>query len=248
MNLLFQHLVAKIYIRKITRINSDGSAIYIDIKDTIPTKDYSCLGIRFTQMPQRGIFTTGIGQTEPELQHPMVVADPTAPKGVFVNKQEVILFPPFSFDEAGEIIVYLAKIDSGNLFQTQSYSGNLKDLVGSLPWLKAGEALALDLILTDGKVTGSAAWIVKWNDTANEEVTIPAKKGIYTKDDLLDVINNGNWDDYCEEIDGKKVLRIFNNLNITLKDGTVLDIPDGYILDGLEHNLTCKGLSHLTGM
>lgn len=222
----FRHLVSKIYIRNITRIRSDGSRQIIS-----SGSNPGILCITFPDMPQQGLFNAGLDKNE----FPSVVADVSSDKGV-VAMYSPFHFPPFNFDEYGRFEVTLdEKDEEGILHYMYTYYGHLKDIT-TLKELKAGEAMALDLILADGKVTGMSVWIVNWYDEPAQTISIPAKKGIYSYGDLWAAYNNGkgwNWDDYAVE----KVIRLYNNLDLTSEEVVYIPIPDGYVFDGMGHNI-----------
>lgn len=185
-SMVFRHLVSKVYIRKITRIFSDGTHHDVDL-----TTNPSIVGISFPDMPQTATFNTGIDKGE----FSSVIANIGDGKGVFVNFIELqnpaFHLPPFDFKEHGRFEVSLAENDGNGLYYVYTYHGHLKDIT-TLEELKAGEAMALDLILTDGKVTGIFVYIVNWNDRSNETLSIPAKDGIYSSEDMAAAFDGKN--------------------------------------------------------
>lgn len=226
----FRHLVSKICINSITRVKSDGS------KERIYGSSFI---LEFPKMPQQGIFDTGIAGDK----FPTVSADAGSGSGiafkVFSNWNYYL--PPFEFADYGDFIITIAE-QEGDYFRPVMYYGNLADISG-LKGLQAGEAMVLDLLLSDGKVTGISVYIIDWNDISRQDVSMPARTGIYSYEDLYDAIANNNLDAYCVEEDGKKVIRIYNNITIPASI-TGVPIPDGYILDGQGHNIIAnEGLS-----
>lgn len=221
----FQHLVAKVCIRKLIRIKSDGSHSDVDNSSSL---DY--LSITFPDMPQTAKFDTGIDKNE----FPSVAANDGKddPKGVVV-KERTFHLPPFNFEKHGKFEVTCYETEPDYLYM-RTYYGHLKD-ISTLTELRAGEAIALDLILTDGKVTGVSVYIVDWNDVSDETISLPAKPGIYMVDDLKG-LEDGNWDNYAVTGgNGKKVIYLYNNL--TLSSDLTITIPEGYVFDGLGHNI-----------
>lgn len=237
----FQHLVSKVYIKKLTRITSDGSHHTID--DNISEANHvGYLCITFPDMPQTGTFDTGI---DGDVFPPSVVADDVeGKKGIIVKRKRTFHLPPFNFKQYGRFEVTLAEPDNDGLYYMYTYHGHLEDIT-TLTELKAGEAMALDLILTDGKVTGISVYIVDWNDESDETISIPAKKGIYSIADLKAACG-GNWDDYAVKENGEKVIKLYNNLNLTGSDISKIEIPEGYVFDGMGHNIKGNNVTFST--
>lgn len=250
--LRFKHLVGKLVIDKASLIYSDEN----ENKDIW----YNIRTISFPNMPTSGNFTTGIGS--PEV---MEVAHNNNRKGVTFHlagneeynqylKNHSIPFYilPVSFidgNDYGKFFVTLAHPNG----EFRIYEGNLKELVNedahdnTLSEIKAGECLTIRLVLKDDKVDGFFVYVSNWNTAEKQPVKDNAYPGIYTIDDIVKIAE-GDWDvftlnptdDMVYEIteDGKKVIRLYDNIDLsTYPDVRLLIIPEGYVLDGLGHNV-----------
>lgn len=233
-NMVFRHLVTKVYINHLYHLRSDGTT------ETLTSDDF--LSIYFPDMPQQGIFDSGIDGDV----FPSVTANTNSQKGVTSRYYHLFYLPPFKFEDWGrfEVAVEERSNDTNDYdYVTRTYYGDLKEIAAGtgLTELKAGEAMTLDLVLADGKVTGMSVYIRNWNDVSDETVTQQVKKGIYTFEDF-DTMRGENktdnyWNGEYDEADNK-IIRIYNN--ITIPDNRINEgfkIPEGYVLVGMGHNI-----------
>lgn len=111
--------------------------------------------------------------------------------------------------------------------------------------LHAGEVLTLNLALRQGNVTGVTASIGKWTDKDVGVSGNYSHPGIYTKAQLEDLFNSGKdpvelYSLYGEDENNKKVFHLYEDL--ILEYGS-LNVPEGYIFDGMGHTITVSNLN-----
>lgn len=231
-NMIFRHLVTKVYINGLYQLRNDGTT------KTLSGSDF--LSIYFPDMPRQGIFNTGIGTGD----FPSVTAKAGAECGVESRYYHLFYLPPFEFEKCGRFEVTVEEATSSEKpyeYITRTYYGHLKDIAAGtgLKELKAGEAMTLDLVLADGKVTGMSVYIRNWNDRPEETVSQQVKKGIYTSKEFYRMRDHPEeyWSGVTDA-DGKKIIWIYNNITIP---GNQLDygfnISEGYVLYGMGHNI-----------
>lgn len=234
-NMVFHHLVTKVYINHLYHLRSDGTT------ETLTSDDF--LSIHFPDMPQQGIFDSGIDGDV----FPSVTAKTNGEKGVTSRYYHLFYLPPFKFEDWGRFEVAVEERSDNTSddyeYVTRTYYGDLKEIAAGtdLTELKAGEAMTLDLVLADGKVTGMSVYIRNWNDVSDETVSQQVKKGIYTFDDFDSARSTEKVDNYWngeKDQDGNKIILIYNN--ITVPDSRINEgykIPEGYVLVGMGHNI-----------
>lgn len=175
--------------------------------------------------------------------------------------------PPFEFGDYGEFIVegyewhVNEKDEDGNVMESWPekcgpYYGHLKDL--PLTELKAGEHIALSLQVRDGQVFGMSTMILGWSELPDRTSGhSPKHKGIYNEDDMRRMydyikalVEEKQPDDslienlYTVETDENgnevKVFRLYNDIDLKSYNvwiGWLGDMPDGYIFNGMGHNI-----------
>lgn len=251
MGLRFEHLVSKIVIDRVTRIYSDGST-NSDIWKTLRT-------ISFPNMPTLGTFATGINTDEsPRVEftdEKRGVRFHFADYIPYFNKEQNIplyVFPQ-SFNDENNRGRFLISLTDGNV-----YEGDLKELVNEfdkdhkLTDIKAGECLTIRLVLKDNEVEGFYVYIQNWNTETAGQVKDKPYPSVGTPEELIHGYTeldgnrfqlNFSDDLVYEEKDGIKTVRLSDNIDLTGLSNLVLVIPEGYVLDGCDFNITCSGLT-----
>lgn len=253
--LRFKHLIGKLIIDKVSLIYSDGQ-----VNNNIWSNIWS---ISFPNMPVSGDFTTGIGNDED-----MVVRHNNAHKGVtfrlsgndeysqYLKGHSIPFYVlPVSFvdgNDYGKFYVTLGHPGNG---EYRIYEGNLKDLVNEdtpdnpLKEIKAGQCLTMRLVLQDDKVNGFLVYVNNWSTAEEQAVKDNPYPGIYSVEDIVNIAHEHTWDEYIliptddmvYEIttDEKRIIRLYDNLDLSgYPNVRRIIIPEGYILDGLGHNVT----------
>lgn len=124
--------------------------------------------------------------------------------------------------------------------------------------LHAGEMMSVDIVLIPGIGPGLRLIIQDWSTDEPRDAQYHTYPGLYSEEDLnalrdlfmqlmspddqdiLDKIKD-MYDIYGAEIDGKKSLKLFNNIDLTTdKDGNIFPVWKDYILDGLGHMVRMK--------
>ena len=250
--LRFRHLVGKIVIDKASLIYSDGN----ENKDIW----YNLKTVSFPNMPVSGDFTTGIGGSGV-----MEVVHDNNRKGVtfrlsdteygqYVKNHAIPFYIlPMSFVDGNDNGKFFVTLEHPN-GEYRMYEGDLRELVNEnapdnpLAEIKAGECLTIRLVLKDDKVDGFFVYVSNWNTAEERPVKDNAYPGIYTVDDMVKIARGDGatfvltpTDDMVYETteNGKKIIRLYDNLDLSaFPDVRHLIIPDGYVLDGLGHNIT----------
>lgn len=140
----------------------------------------------------------------------------------------------YNFEKAGDFEVKYGE---------DTYYGSLSQIVSSsLTELKAGEHLTLEIHLNPNFNAGGTAYINPWKDIDNDNAYANPYRGIYTtkglealKSYLESTEGNKKLSDslYIEE-DGKKIIRLYNDLTLSNEEWS-LKLEDDMIFDGLGH-------------
>lgn len=254
----FKHLVSKIVIDRITLVRSDGSTnsnVWKDVRSII-----------FPNMPIKGTFTTGVAEGQNmEVNHSTIPEDRGATFKFsdytdYFNENNAVAFYifPQQFNDANDYGKFYVSLNHGD--DIRMYEGSLKDLVNEndpdqpLTGINAGECLTVRLVLTDEKVEGFYVYIENWNTAEPGTVSDKPYQGIGSAGEIEhNVEDKGNnrfefKKDFLDELvyeeqDGKKVVRLTDNIDLSQYSNIKLVIPDGYILDGCNFNIDCPGLT-----
>lgn len=201
----FEHLVAKIVILGIWRAYGAGNTEQV-LTDNV--KFY------MPNMPKKAYWTTGIkdvsewNSVQPEKPQVLPITDSNYSKneedygveGTLGDSTCFYIFPCKFADKnpLGEGEDYeLGKIEFQ--YGDNWYFGSLAN-VTAVPALKAGECVALRLLLVDGTVYGQVPHIEPWNVSKNEQSSHD-KPGIYDEKDWKRYID---WVKECETNESKK--------------------------------------------
>lgn len=253
----FKHLVSKIVIDRITLVRSDGSTnsnVWKDVRSII-----------FPNMPTKGTFTTGVAKGQKmEVVHSEDPEDRDITFQVsdyedYYEKNQSIAFYVFpqSFNDENDYGKFYISLNYDGI---RMYEGSLKDLVNEndpdqpLTGINAGECLTVRLVLTDEKVEGFYVYIENWNTAEPGTVSDKPYQGIGSAGEIEhNVEDKGNNSfefkkDFLDELvyeeqDGKKVVRLSDNIDLSQFPNITLVIPEGYILDGCNLNIECPGLT-----
>lgn len=253
--LKFEHLIGKLVIDNVSLIYSDGVK-----SDNMMNRVGA---IYFPNMPTAGVFNTGVGDGS----NMAVTINPNSSKGIFFSLAGNADYGEYieSLNIPFYVLPMLFADDNNygkfhvNFYHPDGsfrrYEGNLKDLVNesdpenTLTGIKAGECLTLRLVLKDDVVDGFFAYVENWIDHNNQPVKEAPYPGIFTPEDLAANLNLKDWpyiltpsEDVIYETtpDGKKIVRIYDNLDFSGYNLSSVQIivPDGYVLDGLGHNIS----------
>lgn len=233
--LKFEHLVCKVQIVSITHIRSDGS---IDQNGLNSLKDAT---IFFPDIPQKATFDTGIRDNKnPSVAIPEKIEEDYKGINLDIKSTNPFYLPPFKFEEYGQFRITLTWNDNDG---EQTYNGHLKNINASFNELGNGERMGLWLTLEDRKVTGFASYIVDWNEAQETTITRPAKPGIYTLEDLTQLVqalSNGNSESVPKEFfaPGDKTIPLFNNITLPEGESLTLTLPNDCTFDGQGHNIS----------
>lgn len=261
--LRFEHLISKIVIDQISLIHSDGSVNANILSDKI------LRSIMFPNMPFMGTFTTGIkaGDEVMKVVHSdedrgITYSDASHLQQVGDKKQLSFYLLPQAFNTIEEYGKFYVSLNHDKETGTiRLYEGNLNELVNeddlehNLTKIEAGECLTLRLVLKDDKVEGFYVHIVDWNTAPEGPVKDKPYPGIGS---AVDIVTEGHFtdlgnnkfmltDDFLKdlvykEVDGKKVVRLCDNIDLSGFSDITLVIPDNYVLDGCNMNFICPGL------
>lgn len=254
--LQFQHLVSKIYISNINLTTNDGSAFQnVSGEMTIyhlPNKGY------FYRQPEDGkapyVLNPSFKDEVLEEDFSDVtynVAEGAAlyicPKVNFKDLQfKISLTWPPQHSSEGDYYGDFSSVKFIRHPNTDEWDKDKTEEYASTT-LYAGEMIYLNLTLRQGNVTGVTANIGKWSDKNSGISSNYPHPGIYTDVQLADLLLNGkSFEDlysiYGEDENSDKVFHIYNDLDFT---GNNLEIPEGYILDGMGHTITVSSLDNL---
>lgn len=258
--LKFEHLVGKLIIDRVSLIYSDG----VESKNM-----WDRVGaIYFPNMPTAGVFNTGVegGDMAVTLDDTgakgiFFSLSDNADYSEYIKSKCIPFYVlPMRFadnddNDDNDYGVFYVNFYHPHGY-TCRYKGNLKDIVNendpenTLSEIKAGECLTLRLVLKDDVVKGFYAYVENWSDEDLQPIKEAPYPGIFTEWDLVNNVGGGangvfyldpnRIDDIIyETVDGKKVVRLYDNLDLSeYKDVvTKIIVPEGYVLDGLGHNL-----------
>lgn len=264
--LYFNRLVSRIRITSIIRVYADG---------TYNSSDINISDVEFPDMYRTGTLKTHAGELadDGKAVFPEVSTE-GGEKGlsiVFPNSEKRNIYtiyeaagglpmyvPPFKFKEAGKISIGLL----GSNFQggkEQTYNTYYADLAevflnrADYPQeLRAGENMDIMLELKDDEVSGMYVYIRPWNTETEKDLLQHPQPGVYSLAELLDLrklIVEGKEipESYYKTVNGEKVIYIYNDFAVSLDGESTYYIPEGYVLDGLGHNLSCEGDFSLKG-
>lgn len=253
--LKFEHLIGKLIIDNVSLIYSDG------VKTDNMMSNVGA--IYFPNMPTTGVFNTGV-EDGGDMAVTFSEKDAT---GILFSLTGNIDYNEYVKNLSIPFYVLPMLFADGNDYgefyvnfyhphgDFRRYKGNLKDLVNeddpenTLSGIKAGECLTLRLVLKDDKVDGFYAYVENWKDHNNQPLKEAPYPGIFTPEDLVANLNLNVWpfiltpdEDVIYETtpDGKKIVRIYDNLDFSGYNLSSVQIivPDGYVLDGLGHNIS----------
>lgn len=159
--------------------------------------------------------------------------------------------PPLTgdnFEKAGDFEV---------TYNEQTYYGSLSQIVSSnLKEIKAGEHLTLEIHLNPNFNAGGTAYINPWKDIDNDNAYANPYQGIYTLEGLkvlksylagTSSLPDSLYIEGTETLDGKKIIRLYNDLTLTSDEECSLVLKDDMIFDGLGHTITVPETKSLFG-
>lgn len=139
-----------------------------------------------------------------------------------------------------------------------TYYGSLNQIVphSLAEELKAGEHLTLEIHLNPNFNAGGTAYIHPWKDIDNDNAYANPYRGIYTLEGLkvlksylagtINYLPDSLYIDGTETLDGKKIIRLYNDLTLTTEEWS-LALEDDMIFDGLGHIVTVPDGKSLFG-
>lgn len=153
----------------------------------------------------------------------------------------------YNFTKAGDFeIVYNGKTYYGSLADTRINSNQLA----------AGEYMALTIDLNENFNAGAGATIEPWSNVNDLEVQANPYQGIYTLEGLkvlksylnsTSSLPDSLYIEGTETLDGKKIIRLYNDLTLTSDEECSLVLKDDMIFDGLGHTITVPETKSLFG-
>lgn len=257
--------MSRIRIISIVRVYADGTYNHDDIEVT---------DIEFPDMYRTGILATHAGEQTADAGDPVfpeVVTEtiPAQEKGLFVGFERIyevyaaagglpIYVPPFKFTEAGKFAIghIGSNVQGGGELTYNTYYGDLGAITLNRDEykqeLRAGESMDIMLELKDDEISGIYVYISPWNTEPNTDLLQHPYPGIYSAEELLAmrnaVVSGKNIPEsmYVTE-NGQKVIRIYNDIFVPLTGESTIPVPDGYILDGMGHDVTSSGKLSIAG-
>lgn len=263
--LYFDRLVSRIRITSIVHVYADG---------TYNSSELYIYDVEFPDMYRTGTLNTHAGELADGKAVSPEVTTGGGEKGlsiVFPNKGNRNIYtiygaagglpmyvPPFKFKEAGKFSIgHFGSNFQGGTEQTyNTYYADLAEVFlnrDDYPQeLRAGENMDIMLELKDDEVSGMYVYISPWNTESEKDLLQHPQPGIYTLAELLNLrklilYQKEIPESYYKTVDGEKVIYIYNDFTVSLEGESTYNIPDGYVLDGLGHNLSCKGNFSLKG-
>lgn len=253
-------------IDRITLIRSDGSTnsnVWSNVRSimfpNMPTKGTFTTGVAENEKMQV------LHSTEPADRG---VTFKVSDYKEYLEKMDTIKWPLYIFpqsfkekDENGNDTDYgkfYVALNHENEIRT--YEGSLKELVNEedptnpLTGIEAGECLTVRLVLQDEKVSGFYVYIRDWDTAEPGTASDKPYQGIGSATEIEDNVTDlgGNRfelnKDFLDGLvyetkDGKTVIRLTDNIDLSQYSNIKLVIPDGYILDGCNFNINCPGLT-----
>lgn len=263
--LYFNRLVSRIRIISIIHVYADGS---------YDSSDINISDVEFSDMYRTGTLCTHAGEhADGKAVFPEISTE-GGEKGlsiVFPNDGKRNIYtiygavgglpmyvPPFKFKDAGKFSIghFGSNFQGGTEKTYNTYYADLAEIFlnrDDFPQeLRAGDNMDIMLELKDDEVSGMYVYISPWNTESDKEVVQHPKPGVYTLAELMDlrklILEHKEIpESYYRTVNGENVIYIYNDLAVSLDGESTYNIPDGYVLDGLGHNLTCKGSITFSG-
>lgn len=139
----------------------------------------------------------------------------------------------------------------------KTYYGSLADTGINSNQLAAGEYMALTIDLNENFNAGAGATIEPWSNVNDLEAQANPYRGIYTLEGLkvlksylagtINYLPDSLYIDGTETLDGKKIIRLYNDLTLTSNEECSLVLKDDMIFDGLGHIVTVPSGKSLFG-
>lgn len=138
----------------------------------------------------------------------------------------------------------------------KTYYGSLADTGINSNQLAAGEYMALTIDLNENFNAGAGATIEPWSNVNDLEAQANPYRGIYTLEGLkvlksylagtINYLPDSLYIDGTETLDGKKIIRLYNDLTLTNEEWS-LALENDMIFDGLGHIVTVPSGKSLFG-
>lgn len=168
-----------------------------------------------------------------------------------VDNRRIFYLPPmvgdYDFAHAGDFVI---------TYDSEKYYGTLNDLALTDKSLKAGEYMKCRIDLNKNYGTGVGAIIQDWKYAEETEAQANPYQGIYTLEGLkvlksylagTSSLPDSLYIEGTETLDGKKIIRLYNDLTLTSDEECSLVLKDDMIFDGLGHTITVPETKSLFG-
>lgn len=241
----YQHLVSKIHINPVKLIENDGTTV----------SGLTAI-MTFYQLPQWAVFD----RFPEDGGAPRVIQDESAEKGVtctIASATDLYICPEVDFADmkfsihiessSGAATDYFGDFSSVKFDRGDDTPQPEWDKGKSPTVLYAGEEMSINLTVREGNAGGLVTVnISNWIEPGWRNGTSYPRKGIYDNSELLDFYNkfsDGNYtqedveeifDIYGQEVDGKKVVYIYEDCSTT---HSRIVVPKELVLDGAGHTV-----------